>query len=132
MKKVLVVDDEEDILVTIKQGLEHLDDSMEVIHARTGEECLKILENGEKPDIIILDIMMPGMNGWQVLNRLREDPKWSKIPVVFLTAKTDDFTKTFGKTVTDDFIEKPFELDDLKNRIDKVLKKLSKTDYVIE
>ena len=67
--------------------------------------------------------MMPDMDGWQVLNRLRDNNEWSKIPIVFLTAKTDDFSKTFGKTVSQDYIEKPFRMSDLKQRIDMVLKK---------
>jgi DNA-binding response OmpR family regulator len=67
--------------------------------------------------------MMPEMNGWEVINRLREKNEWNKIPVVFLTAKTDEFTKTFGNTISNDFIEKPFEIEDLRKRVKSVIKK---------
>ena len=67
---------------------------------------------------------MPGMDGWELFNRLKENYRWSKIPVVFLTAKNDEFTKTFGSSSAADFIEKPFDIYDLKNRIDTILKKL--------
>jgi DNA-binding response OmpR family regulator len=71
----------------------------------------------------LLDIMMPEINGWDVYARLQENEEWKKIPVVFLTAKTDDYSKGFGKLVSEDYIEKPFELDELAIRIDEVLKK---------
>ena len=124
MKRILVVDDEEDILISLKESLTRLDKDFEVTGVQSGEECLEILKNNEKPDLIILDIMMPGMDGWELFNRLKENYRWSKIPVVFLTAKNDEFTKTFGSSSAADFIKKPFDIYDLKNRIDTILKKL--------
>lgn len=132
MKKILVIDDENDILLSLKQGLEDTNGEITVIAAKSGMECFEILKKGEKPDIILLDIMMPVMNGWEVLNRIRENPKWNNIPIVFLTAKNDDFTKTFGKSIALDFIEKPFDLDDLKKKINYLLDKISKKGYFIE
>jgi DNA-binding response OmpR family regulator len=132
MKKILVVDDENDVLISLKQGLEDSAKDIQVLTAKSGMQCFEILKNGEKPDIIILDIMMPGMNGWQVLNRLRENPEWNNIPVVFLTAKNDDFTKTFGKSITADFIEKPFELDNIKKRINYILDKVNKGQHCMQ
>ena len=124
VKKIMVVDDEKDITIAIKEGLEELEPEYQVITVNTGEECLERLKN-EKVDLVLLDIMMPGMSGWEVLNRLQDHNEWSKIPLVFLTAKTDNFTKTFGKTVTMDFIEKPFDIVDLKNRLDIIFKKIN-------
>ncbi len=122
-KKIMVVDDDPSVRITIKEGLENLSQEYEVISIENGEQCFNCLKNNQLPDLILLDIMMPDMDGWQVLNRLRDNNEWSKIPIVFLTAKTDDFSKTFGKTVSEDYIEKPFIMSDLKQRIDMVLKK---------
>jgi CheY-like chemotaxis protein len=123
VKKVMVVDDEEDITFSVKNGLERLDTEFRVTCVNSGIECLELLKKNQIPDLIIIDIMMPEMNGWQLLNRIREQPDWKKIPLIFLTAKTDDFSKTFGKTLVKDYIEKPFDLNDLKTRIDEIIKK---------
>lgn len=125
VKIIMIVDDNPDVRFTIKQGLEKLDKDYKVIGAESGKKCFELLENNQLPDLILLDIMMPEMSGWEVLNRLRENHKWSNIPLVFLTVKTDYFSKTFGRTVTMDYIEKPFEIKDLKRRIDNVLRKIS-------
>ena len=123
VKKVMVVDDEEDITFSVKNGLERLDTEFQVTCVNSGTECLELLKKNQIPDLIIIDIMMPEMNGWQLLNRIREKPDWKKIPLIFLTAKTDEFSKTFGKTLVKDYIEKPFDLNDLKTRIDEIIKK---------
>jgi len=122
-KKILVIDDNPMILFSVKEGLEEKFDSYQVDSANGGKECFKLLEDGKIPDLILLDIMMPEINGWDVYARLQENEEWKKIPVVFLTAKTDDYSKGFGKLVSEDYIEKPFELDELAIRIDEVLKK---------
>jgi len=128
-KKILVIDDEVDVLKSLKSGLENKDKDYEVLGLESGKECIEYLDNCDNlPDLILIDIMMPEMDGWQVLNRIKENNNLSSIPIVFLTAKTDDFTKKFGSTQTEDFIEKPFDLDDLKSRIDDIIKK-SKSDY---
>ena len=119
----MVVDDEEDITFSVKNGLERLDTEFQVTCVNSGTECLELLKKNQIPDLIIIDIMMPEMNGWQLLNRIREKPDWKKIPLIFLTAKTDEFSKTFGKTLVKDYIEKPFDLNDLKTRIDEIIKK---------
>jgi len=131
-KTIMIVDDESDVIYTIKQGLEKLNPNYKVVGAESGKKCLDFLENNQIPDLILLDIMMPGMSGWEVLNRLREKAKWRNIPVVFLTAKTDTFSKTFGITVAMDYIEKPFEIVDVKNRIEKVFQKITPKKSNIE
>ena len=121
-KKIMMVDDEPDQILAVKLILEDLSDEYEVIGADSGMQCLELLENNQIPDLIFLDIMMPGMNGWQVFAKLKENPEWREIPIVFLTAKTDEYSMGFGKLSADDYIKKPFEITDLKRRVDKVLK----------
>jgi putative two-component system response regulator len=122
-KKIMIVDDNPSIIFSVKEGLELIDNEYEVIGAENGEKCLDLLKSGNLPDLILLDIMMPGMNGWDLFVELDNNPEWKKIPVVFLTAKTDVYSKGFGKLVSTDYIEKPFDLTDLKNRIDDILKR---------
>ena len=126
-KKILIVDDEIDVIDSVKLGLENSDENLEVIGIDSGEKCLNYLsETQANPDLIILDIMMPGMDGWQLLNRIKENNNLRDIPLVFLTAKDDDFTVTFARSQAEDFIEKPFNMDDLKVRIFNILNKHDK------
>ena len=120
-KKIMMVDDEPDQILTIKMILEDLSDEYEIIGADSGEQCIELLKNNQIPDLIFLDIMMPGMNGWDVATEIKKNPKWNKIPIIFLTAKADPFSKAFGGIVSEDYITKPFERKELKESIDKVL-----------
>lgn len=120
-KKIMVVDDEPDQILAIKLTLEDLSDKYEVIGANSGMQCLELLENNQIPDLILLDIMMPQMNGWETLYRLKENQLWKNIPVVFLTARTDKAAKNAGGFLGEDYIEKPYNIEDLKKRIDKAL-----------
>ena len=123
MKKIMMVDDNVDLIHVVKKSLENMEDGYEVISANRGQECFDLLKEGKLPDLILLDIMMPEMNGWDVFAKLKENTEWRKIPIVFLTAKTDSFSKGFGMIPAQDYIEKPFEIADLKKRIDKILGK---------
>ncbi len=122
-KTVLIVDDDQGVLYTVKNGLEGMDTQFTVVCAYTGEECLERLNKQKAPDLILLDVMMPEMNGWEVFKRIRSNPDFVKIPIVFLTATADDTSKITGELMADDFIEKPFKLTDLKKRIDVLLEK---------
>lgn len=123
MSKIMVVDDEKEQIYSIEQYFKTFHgDEYEIISATSGKKCLKKLEN-EKPDIIILDIMMPEMNGWEVIEELKKHPDYQKIPIIILTARTDGFAIDAGKLMADDFIAKPIDIEELKIRIDKVLKK---------
>ena len=122
-KKIMVVDDNPDVLLSIKKGLEALEPDFEVVGVESGEECIELLKNGEIPDLIVLDIMMPGLSGWEVYNRIKENLDWSEIPIIFLTARTDETVRRVGRFLGDDYIEKPFETNELKERIKKVLRK---------
>ena len=123
MKKIMIVDDNVDLTYVVKKSLEKIKDGYEILSANRGQECFNLLNEGKLPDLILLDIMMPEMNGWDVFAKLKENAEWRKIPVVFLTAKTDSFSKGFGQIPAQDYIEKPFEIVDLKKRIDKILGK---------
>ena len=125
-RTIMVVDDESDIIFTVKCGLENFADEYKVIGAESGHECFELLKNGQIPDLILLDVMMPEMNGWDVFTKLKETPEWRDISVVFLTAKTDPYSKGFGKMAAADYIEKPCDIKSLEKRIDMVLKKLKK------
>ena len=123
MKKIMIVDDEPDLVFSIKCGLEGFSEKYKVIGVKSGYECFDLLKNGKTPDLIILDIMMPEMNGWNVFTKLKENTEWREIPVLFLTTKTDSYSKGFGKIPVTEYIAKPCDIKNLEKRIDKILKK---------
>ena len=124
MKKIMIVDDEEDQLFCLKTGFEELfKHNYKIISVSSGKNCFDLLEKKIIPDIIILDIMMPEMNGWEVFDKLKANKEWKDIPVIFLTARSDEFAENAGGLIADDFIEKPIDIKDLANRIENILKK---------
>ena len=123
VKKVMVVDDDPGVVYTVKHGIEGLDKTYEVTSANSGRKCLELLENNKIPDLILLDIMMPDMSGWETYQKIKQNELWKNIPVVFLTARTDPVAKKAGGFLGDDYIEKPFKVIELKERIDKILMK---------
>jgi CheY-like chemotaxis protein len=122
-KTILIVDDEPGVTHTVKYGLEGLDDSYKVIAVDSGEKCLEFLENNQIPDLILLDIMMPEMNGWEVQKRLQGNINWKNIPIIFLTATADPTSKKIGEMSSEGFIEKPCKIPELKQKIDEILKR---------
>lgn len=123
----MLVDDEKDQIFFIKTSFKNLfgKDYM-IVPAESGEKCFELLNKQEIPDLILLDIMMPKMNGWEVFDRLRANPLWKDIPIIFLTARTDEFAEHAGVLIAEDYIKKPIEIKELKIRIDNVLKKSKK------
>ncbi len=117
----MIVDDEPDQIFTIKTSIEDVREDFKIISANSGIECIEKLKKNEIPELILLDIMMPEMSGWEVLNIIRENPAWKDIPIVFLTARTDETAENAGKFLADDYIEKPYDIQELINRIDNVL-----------
>ena len=103
----MVVDDDESIRDTLKQVLEFEGYTAEAV--ADGAEALRWLGQNEAPCVILLDLMMPVMDGWTVLDRLGEDPRLSKIPVVVVTA----FGKDIGRAAAYTVLRKPVELDHL-------------------
>ena len=122
-KKILLIDDEEDILTTISARLQS--GGYTVVTAKDGNEGLELFVK-EKPDLILLDIMLPNMNGYQMLQRLKEKTKQRgaervKPPVVVITAKGEGVKDLFEMEGITDYIVKPFESKDLLDRIKKAL-----------
>ena len=122
VKKVLVVDDNPDVIFSVKNGLGSLDKDFKIKGVDSGRKCLEFLQT-EKPDLILMDIMMPEMSGWKTFDKIKENNAWKDIPIIFLTARTDRVAKNAGGFLGEDYIEKPFEIKDLIVRINKVLKK---------
>jgi len=121
-KTVLVVDDLPDQLFTVKATLEQNDD-FKVIGVANGEQCLDYLKQGMLPDVILTESRMQGMSGWEILTHIRQNPLWNNIPVAFLTAWTDVKQSLPPNVIVDDIIEKPFDMRDLKERINSLLQK---------
>ena len=123
VNKILVVDDDPDIIYSIKAGIERLYPNYEITTVNNGDECLKFLETNRIPDLILLDVMMPEMSGWETCIKIREKFSKEQIPIIFITARKDQTAKTAGGFLGEEYIEKPFEIPYLKEKIDKVLKK---------
>jgi CheY-like chemotaxis protein len=127
MKKIMLVDDEQDQLFSVKTGFEQeYPDEYEIILADSGKKCFQLLEQNVRPDLILLDIMMPEMDGWEVFDKLKANQIWKTIPIIFLTARSDDLASNAGAMIADDFIEKPIDIKELKTRIDTVLENKKK------
>ena len=127
MKKIMIVDDEQDQIFSVKTSFEQLyAKEYEIIPAESGKKCFELLEKNLKPDLIILDIMMPEMDGWEVFDKLKANQSWKNIPIIFLTARSDALAANAGAMIADDYIEKPIDIEELKSRIDNILKKVNK------
>ena len=123
VKEIMIVDDDPGVIYTVKHGIESLGEDYKITTVSSGKECLKLLENNDKlPDLVLLDIMMPDMSGWETYQKIREKIGSDRLPVVFLTARTDRIAKDAGGFLAEDYIEKPFKVPELKDRIDKILK----------
>jgi len=113
-KKILVVDDEMHIIRIVKYKLESA--GYEVLSALSGEDALRIAKE-QKPELIFLDIMMPGINGYEVCSTLKGDPDTRDIIIIMLTAKGQESDKIKGLEVgVDEYITKPFSPQDLLDR----------------
>jgi len=120
VKRILVVDDTEDIVKLVKMYLEH--HCYEVIIARDGQEGLEKAKT-EKPDLIVLDLMLPKMDGYKVCGLLKKDTRYAKIPVIFFTAKAQEKDVKLGQEVgADAYITKPFEPEVLLAKIKELIK----------
>ena len=122
-KKVLVVDDEKLIVKGLRFSLEQ--DGMEVDCAYDGEEALEYARSKEY-DMILLDVMLPKMDGFEVCQQIRE---FSNVPVVMLTAKGDDMDKILGLEYgADDYITKPFNILEIKARIKAIMRRTGRPE----
>ncbi|RLF57780.1 MAG: two-component system response regulator [Thermoplasmata archaeon] len=118
MKKIMVVDNEPDIVDLTRTVLEI--GGYEVVPAHSGEECLRILEK-EKVDLVLLDIMMPGMSGWDVFNRIKKKSDEIKVAFMSVLEISDKRKQVLLDEGLADYIMKPFDKDGLLDRVDKIL-----------
>jgi two-component system, OmpR family, alkaline phosphatase synthesis response regulator PhoP len=125
-KKILIVDDEKDIVEMLKYNLEK--EGYTVFTALNGKRAIEQAQEN-KPNLILLDIMMPEMDGWEVCKQLMKDEKTSTIPVIFLTAKGSEVDEVVGLELgADDYIVKPISIRKLIARIKTALRRKEKLD----
>ncbi len=122
LRKVVCVEDEPEMIDLIQLILNRK--GFEVIGAHGGVEGLETIRK-VKPDLVLLDLMMPEMDGWQVYQQLKADEATADIPVIVVTAKAQNIDKVLGLHIAkvDDYIPKPFSLQELVSRVEKVLKR---------
>ncbi|MFC1484985.1 response regulator transcription factor [bacterium] len=132
--RILVVDDEPDILLLIKEHLNK--EGFTVLTARTADAAIKIAKE-DIVDLVVLDLELGGISGWDVCKILREEEKTKKVPIIMITAKhieTDDIVKGL-EIGADDYVVKPFKLNVLQARINAILRRkggLQKPDNILE
>ena len=120
-KKILIVDDEVDLVETVRFPLEM--EGFNVLVSYNGEDALNKARK-ESPDLIILDLMLPKLDGYKVCRLLKFDEKYKHIPILMLTAKTQEKDKILGmETGADEYITKPFEMDYLMEKVKAYLNK---------
>ena len=126
-RHILVVDDDPDIRGLLRELLDRR--GFSVAEARDGQEALRVFFD-ERPDLVFLDVAMPGLDGWQTLERIRE---LSDVPVVMLTAKATELEKTRGlRAGADDYVTKPFGRQELIARVDALLRRTGKREEPLE
>lgn len=118
--RILAVDDEPDLLMLLEEHLSQ--EGYEVLTASTGMQAIAVARE-QQPDAILLDVMMPGVSGFDVCNILRDFPETSEIPVIFLTAVAETKRKVMGLNLgANDYITKPFDLHELSARVQAALR----------
>ncbi len=124
MTRVLVIDDEAPIRLLCRVNLEA--EGMEVLEAADGPTGLQAARD-ERPDVVLLDVMMPGLDGWQVAQRLLEDDETSEIPIIFLTARAEFSDRARGLDIGGvDYVTKPFNPIDLAPLVRDLLARIDR------
>lgn len=122
MYKILIVDDEKDIVDLISYNLEK--EGFSAVKAYDGEAALHSIKK-QNPDLIILDLMMPKINGLDVCRAVRRNPDTAGIPIIMLTAKSEEIDKVTGLEIgADDYLTKPFSVKELIARVRSILRRL--------
>ncbi len=118
-RKILIADDDLEILALVRRHLSKMD--VEIVEAGDGEEALDLAKS-EKPDLVILDVMMPGMSGWEVCRAIREDESLSHTGVIMLTGIGERLNEMTSPLYgADEYLDKPFDFGDLDQLVEKVL-----------
>ena len=126
MEKILVADDEQKIRKLVGGFLEK--SGYSVVEAEDGDEAYRIFSESKDIDLMILDIMMPGLNGWEVCRKVRET---SNIPVIMLTARSEEFDILTGyENGADDYVTKPFSPGVLVKRVEALLRRVGATSVI--
>lgn len=122
MAKILIVDDEKDIVDLVSYNLER--EGFATVKAYDGETAIGKVR-AEKPDLLILDLMLPGVGGLDVCKKIRANPETSSLPIIMLTAKADEVDKIIGLELgADDYMTKPFSVKELVARVKTVLRRI--------
>jgi len=120
-KKILIVDDEVDLVETVRFPLEM--EGFNVLVSYNGEDALSQARK-ERPDLILLDLMLPKLDGYKVCRLLKFDERYKNIPILMLTAKTQEKDKALGmETGANEYITKPFDIDKLVEKVKGYLSK---------
>ncbi len=130
MSLIYVIDDEEELLEILSINLKS--EGYEVQEFISGNQLINQLLNGKViPDLLLLDIMMEGMNGYEVCRKIRLDERFQNIPIIFLTAKSAEEDRIAGfEYGGDDYISKPFSIKELLLRVKVLLKRMSREDEI--
>lgn len=125
--KILLAEDEEDIQKVARMSLK-FHGKVEVVVAGNGEECLQLAER-EKPDVILLDAMMPKLDGYETCRRLKANPSTKNIPVIFLTAKAQEYEMRRGLSLgAIGYLTKPFDPSTLHQKIVELVERSKSAD----
>ena len=125
-KKVLIVEDEKDILQLVKLYLEK--EGYRIVTASTGSEGLAQVRT-EKPDLVVLDLMLPGLSGLEICKALRADDRTAALPIIMLTARGEESERILGLDVgADDYVVKPFSPNELMARVRALLRRTAPPD----
>jgi two-component system alkaline phosphatase synthesis response regulator PhoP len=120
--KILVVDDEKDIVNLVSYNLEK--EGFKVLKAYDGETALQMVQT-RNPDLVILDLMLPGVQGLEVCKAIRKNPRSASLPIIMLTAKGDEVDRVLGLEMgADDYVAKPFSVRELSARVRAILRRI--------
>lgn len=123
MPRILVVDDDKQIVRLVQSYLERA--SYQVLTAYDGETALHTIRR-ERPDLVVLDLMLPNRDGWEVTRTIRSDPSLAGLPIIMLTARVEDTDKIVGLELgADDYIAKPFNPHEVVARVRAVLRRVT-------
>jgi two-component system alkaline phosphatase synthesis response regulator PhoP len=117
-KRILVVDDEKNIRDLLKFNLEK--EGYDIVQAKDGKEALEKVK--DNIDLVVLDLMLPEIDGLNVCKKIRSDEKLGDLPIIMLTAKSEDIDRIIGLELgADDYLAKPFSLAELENRVKRII-----------
>ncbi len=129
-EKILIVEDDKDILKMVEYNLKK--EGYRTVCARDGEDAIE-MAHSERPDLILLDLMLPGIDGLEVCKQLKKESKTASIPVIMVTAKSQESDKVVGLELgADDYVTKPFSVRELLARVKAVLRRAQEKDKLPE